>query len=448
MSHKNALSELELNKNVELSGGDEKFREMFNHVADLIFINRILEDGSLGPIIEVNDAACKKTGYTRDELFEITQFKLDRTLNIGEFGEIISKLLMGESVSFEMFFSPKNGERVYVDISARIFHYNHETVALTVARDITERKIIEQKLIEKNEQLTKALDELEQAQKQLIQQEKLACIGQLAAGVAHEINNPMGFICSNIDISRMYCASFKETLYAYKRFVENLPHITAENIESEIQKLYDLEKKNNIDFILNDHGEMFDDIEDGLQRISEIVMGLKAFSRSDQDTEFDEYDLNTSIQKTLAVTRNDIKYHAGVKLSLGDIPRIKALGSKIDQVLLNIIINASDAIKDSKFESLGLITIITDQKDGFVRCQIEDNGIGIEKEHIGKIFDPFFTTKPTGRGTGIGLSIAYDIIVNQHNGQLLVESAPMAGSRFIILLPVDRGREMQVSNEK
>jgi len=126
---------------------------------------------------------------------------------------------------------------------------------------------------------------------------------------------------------------------------------------------------------------------------------------------------------------------------------IQALSSKIDQVLLNIILNASCAIRDKKMEGLGLITISTDVKHGFVRCRIEDNGVGIEKKNIGKIFDPFFTTKPPGQGTGMGLSIAYDIVVNQHGGQLLVESTPMVGSRFTILLPVDRNIEKVTGNE-
>lgn len=314
--------------------------------------------------------------------------------------------------------------------------------------EIAERKHIEQKLIEKNRQLTEALDKLEQAQKKLIQQEKLACIGQLAAGVAHEINNPLGYICSNIEMSRIYCANFIEAMHAYKHFVEKLPNIPAEDIEAEKQKLYDLEKKNNIDAIMNDHGQMFNDIEEGLERIREIVMGLKAFSRLDNDNEFGEYDLNASIHKILIVTKNDIKYHADVTLNFGKIPKIQVMGNKIDQVLLNIIINASDAIKERKLEKRGTIRITTDVENGFVRCQVEDDGIGIEKKHIGKIFDPFFTTKPPGKGTGIGLSIAYDIIVNQHGGHIFVDSTPMAGSKFTILLPVDHDNAVRGAYEK
>ena len=150
----------------------------------------------------------------------------------------------------------------------------------------------------------------------------------------------------------------------------------------------------------------------------------------------------------MLITKNDFKYHARIQENLSDIPKIQACGSKIDQVLINLILNASDAIKERNLKEFGLITITTDIEDGFVRCQIEDNGVGIDKQSMDKIFDPFYTTKPPGRGTGIGLSIAYDIIVNQHNGQVLVESSPMVGTKFIILLPVRQAEAKQVTENE
>ncbi len=148
------------------------------------------------------------------------------------------------------------------------------------------------------------------------------------------------------------------------------------------------------------------------------------------------------------ITKNDIKYHAKLVESLGDIPKIQAIGSKIEQVLLNIILNASDAIKERNMKGLGLITITTDEENGFVRCLIEDNGIGMSKECIDKIFDPFYTTKPPGHGTGIGLSIAHEIIVNLHHGKILVDSTPMAGSKFIILLPIQQNEAKRVTDDE
>jgi len=439
---------LERNKEERmLSRNEEKFRELFHNETDLIFVTHITEDGSPGPIIEVNDMACKMLGYAREELLSIHMSELGIHMSADNMGHIAESLHSGETVFFEMLLSTKNRDRIPVDISARIFELNHEKVVLTVARDITKQKQIEQKLIEKNRQLTKALQKLERAKEQLIYNEKLACIGQLAAGVAHEINNPLSFICSNIEITRKNYEDFKEVLFAYQDFAAKAPDLSAEGNEEEVRKLMELEKKKDVDFMLKDQDEMFNDIEDGLKRISGIIMGLRAFSRQGRDNEFEEYDLNKGIQNSLLIARNDIKYHADVKADLGEIPLIQALSSKIDQVLLNIILNASCAIRDKKMEGLGLITISTDVKHGFVRCRIEDNGVGIEKKNIGKIFDPFFTTKPPGQGTGMGLSIAYDIVVNQHGGQLLVESTPMVGSRFTILLPVDRNIEKVTGNE-
>jgi len=436
------------NKHKLLSRTEEKFRRLFNQVADMVFVNQIMENGLPGHVIEANDAACNKLGYTREELRLLSLYQLGMPADMGKMEHIFQALLNGEIECYEMFFFSKAGVRIPVEINTLFFELDYQKVVLTVARDITERKNIERKLIENNEQLKKTLCKLEQAQKQIIKQEKLAGIGQLAAGIAHEINNPLGFISSNIETSRKYSQAVKETMIAYKNFVERVRHILPENMNAEIQQLYDLEKKNDIAFILNDHEELYDDIEDGLKRINEIVLGVKAFSRQEQNEIFEEYDLNKSIRNLLLITKNNIKYHARLMETLGDIPKIQAIGSKIEQVLLNIILNASDAIKEKNSKGLGLIKITTDEDDGFVRCRIEDNGVGINKEYIDKIFDPFFTTKPPGHGTGIGLSIAHEIIVNLHHGKILADSTPFVGSRFTILLPVHQNETKQVTDDE
>jgi len=407
----------------------------------MIFVSGITEDGKPGPIIEVNDTACRMLGYKRKELLSRRLSELVENIAADNMANLAGRLLNGEDVSCEMVFSAKSGERIYTDTRARIFEYGSLKVILTVARDITKQKLTEKKLTEKNDQLTKTLRKLEHAREQLIYSEKLACIGQLAAGVAHEINNPLGFICSNMEITRKNFGDFREILSAYRDFALLVPDLSAEDIIEKIRRLKALESEKDLDFMLKDQGDMFDDIEDGLERISEIVTGLRAFARQGLENVFEEYDLNKGMHNALLLARNDIKYHADVKLDLGEIPLIQAISSRIDQVLLNIILNASSAIKEKKMEKPGLITITTDTENGFVKCRIEDNGIGIEKKNIGKIFDPFFTTKPPGQGTGLGLSIAYDIVVNQHGGQILVESMPMMGTCFTILLPVDRQPE-------
>lgn len=418
---------------------NEKFRELFYDRADLLFVTHLKNDGKPGPIIDVNETACRVLGYPKEELISKNLSELGEYIELESMKYAARHLLNGETVVFEMFLYKKNGGRIYVDISARIFEFSHEKFVLTIARDITKLKLIEQKLIRKNNQLTKALEKLEQAKEQLVYNEKLACIGQLAAGVAHEINNPLGFICSNIESSRMNFEDFKGILNAYRNFAVKVTDLPVSELKEELYRLAVLESKKDLDFMLQDQQDMFNDIDDGLKRIGEIITGLRAFSRQGRENEFDEYDLNKGIQNSLLIARNDIKYHAEVSLDLGKIPVIHAMSSKVDQVLLNIILNASCAIRDKKTGEPGLIRIKTDIEGSFVRCRIEDNGTGIDKKYIGKVFDPFFTTKPPGQGTGLGLSIAYDIVVNQHGGQMFVESTPMVGSVFTILLPVDRG---------
>lgn len=283
-------------------------------------------------------------------------------------------------------------------------------------------------------------------EQQIIRQDKLARIGQLSAGIAHEVNNPLGFISSNIETARLYLNEYKEMLDKYKEFVDNIEDTYKEDVGAKIRELRSVERRKNIEFISNDLEDMFDDIEDGLERITNIVSSLKAFSRQGTN-EFTEYNLNQSINNTLIITDNDIKYVASVKKNLNEIPNIQADGNKIDQALLNIILNASFSIKEKQkilnknqenYREDGLITITTSYNSAYISCTIEDNGIGISDENISRIFDPFYTSKAVSGGTGLGLSIAHDIIVTQHGGALNVESKPMKGAKFTILLPVDQ----------
>lgn len=292
-------------------------------------------------------------------------------------------------------------------------------------------------MMDSNKELKLALDELKIMQEQLVQQEKLAAIGQLAAGVAHEINNPLGYIHSNVETSRVYFNKYREMFIHYKEFINSLSTIPSEELKLKTKGIKTLEEKSGLDFISADSGELCDDVEDGLKKISEIVAGLKTFSRVDQSRELERYDLNKSIKNTLIMARNEIKYHARVVEKLDAVPFIRVMGNKVDQVLLNLILNAVHAIKARERDDLGLIVVSTRVSNGYILCEIEDNGIGIEEENIKRIFDPFFTTKVIGEGTGLGLSIAYDIIVNKCGGQLLVESRPEVKTIFTIKLPIE-----------
>lgn len=265
--------------------------------------------------------------------------------------------------------------------------------------------------------------DLEEASIVMVQQEKLASIGQLAAGVAHELNTPIGFVKSNYD-------TFKETSQYILSYIRQLEENQIEGTVYDLPVTFD-----ELQFMIEDIPEMIKESGEGYERIISIVENLRDFSRED-NKERSEYDLNRGLETTLVVSRNEYKYVADVHVSYGRIPIIMAVGGEINEVLLNIILNAAHAIGEMDSGDLVNIFIKTYQEKEYVVCEISDEGPGIKAEYVNKIFDPFFTTKPPGKGTGLGLNIAYNIIVNHHKGQLTVGSTIGEGTTFKIKLPI------------
>ena len=265
--------------------------------------------------------------------------------------------------------------------------------------------------------------QLKRAQSRLIQSEKFSGIGQLAAGIAHEINNPVGFVLSNSSTLTGYVARMKQMLEIYRK-----------NVDS--QEIRDKEKELKVDIVLNDIDELIKENIEGMRRIAEIVQAMKNFARTDQKKERAKADINEGIKSALLMARNEIKYHADVKTEFGDIQQVECNIGEVNQVFLNILVNAAQAIKQQERSERGCIRVRTYENDNSVFCEISDNGPGMPKEILTRIFDPFFTTKPVGAGTGLGLSIAYDIIVNKHKGDIEAKSAEGGGATFIVKLPV------------
>ncbi|MDR7866688.1 MAG: PAS domain S-box protein [Sporomusaceae bacterium] len=297
-------------------------------------------------------------------------------------------------------------------------------------------RALEAELTAKNADLAETLSRLQAAQLQMVQQEKLAGIGQLAAGIAHEINNPLGFVLSNFEVLQKYLARLVEMIGAYGELHRRMAETDDRPLREAAERIDVLADRIRLDHVVGDLNPLFDETRDGINRVGEIVKALRMFSRVDQKDEYAEYDLNAGIRNTLTVARNEIKYVARAEQNLGDIPHIEALGGLINQVLLNLILNATQAIavKDTGEEG---VMIIRSFRDGdYVCCSIEDNGVGIPEEIIQDIFNPFFTTKPVGEGTGLGLSISYDIVVNKHGGQISVASKAGEGALFTIKLPI------------
>lgn len=295
-----------------------------------------------------------------------------------------------------------------------------------------DKKLLERSIDISSREYAEQLEQIKSLQTTVIQNEKMAGIGLLSAGIAHEINNPLGFIKSNIETMTKYIDKMEGF---HKIICSLLSSDEAEENKAILEKLAEYSKKNKINMVYEDLPELISETLDGVQRISKIVKSLLSFSRKLEINELEDYDLNKGITDTLTVAYNEIKYYASVEQEFGDIPIIKAKSGEINQVLLNIIMNAVYAVKEKKIS--GVIKIKTYSDNEYVCCEISDNGGGIPQELISRIFEPFFTTKPVGKGTGLGLSISYDIIVNKHKGRLDVKTEHDKGTVFTIYLPID-----------
>lgn len=392
-----------------------------------------------GCITYVNAKFTEMTGYTLHEIGGMTPRVLKSGLQDGAYyRKLWETVKVGREWKGEICNRKKNGELFWVlssispvrNLEGKVAYY------LAIQQDVTEQKNFEATLQRQNLEIQRTLTKLQQTQTQLVQQEKMAGIGQLAAGVAHEINNPLGFVLSNFETLRKYMGRLAEMINAYRQLHRLAKQETSAGLKAVGEELDELEKKNKLDYIMGDLEPIFAETGEGINRVENIIKALRLFSRVDQQDSFEEYDLNASLKTTLIVARNEVKYIAEVEEDLGDIPTIKAMGGKINQVLLNIVLNAAQAIKTWHSGSGGLIKIRSYADSENVYCAIADNGPGIPDEVRPNIFNPFFTTKPVGEGIGLGLSISYEIIVSKHHGDILVDSKPGLGATFTIKLPI------------
>lgn len=279
----------------------------------------------------------------------------------------------------------------------------------------------------KQQQLAQLKEALGTANSQLLQSEKLAGIGQLAAGVAHEINNPIGYVYSNL-----------KTLTGY---VENLLQIIdAVDSGDSLDRVRQLKRELEYDYIQGDIRSLMAESEDGIDRVKRIISALKDFSHIGEES-FSAADLHQGIETTLNVVNNEIKYKAEVIREFGHLPEVECIASQINQVVMNLLVNASHAI-----DGFGRIVLRSGTEGDQVWFEVEDNGSGIDEVTLRRIFDPFFTTKPVGTGTGLGLALSYSII-KKHNGRIDVDSQPGRGTRFRVWLPINQP-QIEVANEQ
>ena len=331
------------------------------------------------------------------------------------------------------------GVEIYHEESDRWFLFNvydgqkqfAETVV--VCHEFSEKKRLSLALEESNRQLEASRNELEKAfhdleatQSQMLQQEKMASLGQLAAGVAHEINNPMGFISSNLASLDRYAERIIDFLDEERGFWGG-----AGFSETQLALLRQRRKELKIDFILEDIRSLVAESLDGAERVKKIVQDLKSFSRKDENEE-KVADIGQCLDTTINVIWNELKYKAGIEKEYGDLPPLLCHPQALNQVFMNLLMNAAQAI-----DGQGTIRIRTWHQQQQIFVEIQDDGCGIPAENLGRLFEPFFTTKEVGQGTGLGLSVSYEI-VKRHGGEIRVASTPGAGTTFTVILPVVR----------
>ncbi|KVG52157.1 histidine kinase [Burkholderia ubonensis] len=312
----------------------------------------------------------------------------------------------------------------------RRYELTTETLQRTrahMAREIEERKAAQARLEQEKDEQRRLLHELEETHVQLLQSEKLASIGQLAAGVAHEINNPIGFVSANLNTLKTWVRGLLDVVAAHEAA---LPRHDAEIRVA----LTAAGRAADIDYIRGEIATLIDESIDGTMRVRRIVQDLRDFSRPGSD-EWSVVDIHAGLESTLNVVHNELKYKADVVREYGDVPHVECLPSQLNQVFMNLLVNAAQAIPGR-----GVITIRTTSDGDYVTIAISDTGKGMPPDVMRRIFDPFFTTKPVGQGTGLGLSVSHGI-VERHRGVIDVTSEPGRGSTFSIRLPIRHERD-------
>ncbi|MCA8204139.1 histidine kinase [Burkholderia sp. AU33545] len=293
-----------------------------------------------------------------------------------------------------------------------------------MATEIDERRAAQSRLEQEKDEQRRLLRALEETHVQLLQSEKLASIGQLAAGVAHEINNPIGFISANLNTLRTWVRSLLDVIAAHDAALTQLEPATRDALTA-------MRGEADLDYVRDEIVTLIDESIDGAVRVRRIVQDLRDFSRPGSG-EWSVVDIHAGLESTLNVVHNELKYKADIVREYGDVPQVECLPSQLNQVFMNLLVNAAHAIP-----ARGVITIRTSSDGEQVSIAISDTGTGMTPDVVRRIFDPFFTTKPVGQGTGLGLSVSHGI-VERHRGAIDVTSEPGRGTTFCVRLPIRR----------
>jgi PAS domain S-box-containing protein len=413
--------------------------ELRNCALDTASTHFLIVDVSDSPwkIVYVNRAVCDCYGYGASELLgqspltlvcvEGSQAALER---------IADAARHGGSVGVEIVARRKDASPFAVGMTMTPLGASTEKISyyVCVAADITARLASERAQRTLQEQLVNEMQEREQMAIELRLAQKLESVGRLAAGIAHEINTPIQYVSDSVSFLQSAEAELRELRTSYRHAIQRL--VAQEPPQSVLQEIEKVETAADLEFLAAEIPKAFQRTLDGIERVAAIVRAMKEFAHPD-GAQHEAADLNHAIETTLTVARNEYKYCARVETRFGELPLVTCNVGELNQVFLNLIVNASHALAESgKDSSTGQITIVTAAAGEEVSISIADNGCGIAAENLEKIFDPFFTTKPVGRGTGQGLAIARSIVVEKHGGRIDVQSAGGSGTTFTLYLPL------------
>ena len=413
----------------KLHESEERFRSVFEYSKVGIGV----QDAD-GRYWDVNPAFVEMTGYSEEELLRLSFKDITHPDDV-EIGEATRKKMLAGVINHsdvEKRYIRKDGSTLWVDMTASAGRDDAGKLVsvIGISQDISERKRAEGELIKRYEKVQELNSKLQETQSQLLQAEKMASVGQLAAGVAHEINNPIGYVYSNLGTLEKYVQNVFSMIDHYERAEGAIA-------DSEVRtRLQVARGKLDIAFLKDDLRALMEESKEGITRVKNIVRDLKDFSHVDASAEWHLTDLHKGLDSTLNIVNIEIKYKAEVVKEYGGLPEVECLASQLNQVFMNLLVNAAHAI-----EERGAITVRTGQEGEDVWVEIADSGKGIPPENLTKIFDPFFTTKPIGQGTGLGLSLSYGIM-QKHHGRIEVQSEVGKGTTFRVWLPVRQPQVM------